>query len=293
MEETAETAEYGVSTGTFDGVHRGHQLLLTSLREASEAKGLSPLILTFDRHPLEVIAPERAPKLIMASEERDDIIRGLGVNVEEISFTEELRRLSAREWLDRLRREYGAGIVVLGYDNRFGSDGRSLSWDDYRRTAADLGLDFLQAPEIPGISSSAIRRAIAEGNIQGANEMLGRDWTLSGTVEQGRKVGRRIGFRTANLSVDPSLLLPATGVYATEAMLPDGSSWRALTNVGVRPTFSDPDTVSVETHIPGIDADLYGKPLRLTFLRRIRPERRFDSPEALKAQIAEDLSEIM
>lgn len=289
MSASKESEGSLITTGTFDGVHRGHQLVLEKLIEKSRARGLRPVVVTFDRHPLAEIDPRRAPHILTRPDERDRRLRNLGVEVVEIPFTEEMRRLTATQWMSLLRKRYQARALLLGYDNTFGCDGTDLDICDYITMASALGIDIIEAPILPGVSSSAIRKALAAGKIDEANEMLGYSWSITGAVVHGRGVGRNLGFRTANICVDPRLQLPLPGVYATAVTLPAGDELPAVTNIGTRPTFSDSGAVSIETHIPGYDGDLYGKLLTLRPLRRIRGEKHFDTIRELREQIAADI----
>lgn len=279
-----------VTTGTFDGLHRGHRLLLESLRMEGERRGWKPVVVTFDRHPLAMINPARAPHILMLPGERDARLRDLGFEVAEVHFDEEMRRLTAEAWMRRLRDEYGAKGVMLGYDNTFGSDGTDLGIRDYEELGRGMGIEVLSCGVEPGVSSSDIRRALAAGDIAGANAMLSYDWTLRGNVVHGREMGRDIGFRTANLSVDPRLQLPGRGVYATMVTMPDGTELPAVTNIGMRPTFGEQGPVSVETHIPGFAGDLYGAELCIRPVTKIRDEERFKTIGDLRLGIERDVA---
>lgn len=282
-----------VTTGTFDGIHRGHVELLQTLVSEARSHGGEPVAVTFDRHPLAVIAPARAPHMLMLPEDRNVRLREFGVKVVELHFDEAMRSMTAGEWMSLLHDRYDADTLVLGYDNTFGCDGVDLSLRDYEILGQRNGLKVLTAPMVPGVSSSSIRKALATGDIEGANAMLGYDWALDGPVVQGRRMGRYIGFRTANLAVDPRLQLPAPGVYATEVTMPDGSLMTGVTNIGVRPTFDDNGSVSVETHIPGYEGNLYGSRITVRPVRRLRDEVRFDTVPSLKEQIAKDVNEAL
>lgn len=282
-----------VTTGTFDGIHRGHVELLQTLVSEARSHGGEPVAVTFDRHPLAVIAPARAPHMLMLPGARNARLREYGVKVVELHFDEAMRSMTAGEWMSLLHDRYDADTLVLGYDNTFGCDGVDLSLRDYEILGQRNGLKVLTAPMVPGVSSSAIRKALATGDIEGANAMLGYDWALDGPVVQGRRMGRYIGFRTANLAVDPRLQLPAPGVYATEVTMPDGSLRTGVTNIGVRPTFDDNGSVSVETHIPGYEGNLYGSRITVRPVRRLRDEVRFDTVPSLKEQIAKDVNEAL
>lgn len=277
-----------VTVGTFDGLHRGHREVIATLEETAVRLSLSPLLITFANHPLDVVAPTRAPKLLMTPEEKEEALALLPVCSEMRRFDRALCSLTARQWLERLRHEYGARAIVVGYDNTFGSDGRTLTRGQLRSIADDLGLQWVDPPVLEGISSSHIRRTVAGGLLPEAAAMLGRPYAIHGLVLPGKQLGRRIGFPTANLSVAPCKLLPAPGVYAADAELPGGSVRRAVINIGCRPTVDDGNDLSVEAHIIGYSGDLYGKTLTLRLLQRLRDERKFRNLEELKAAIAAD-----
>lgn len=279
-----------ITVGTFDGLHRGHIAVLSSLRDESARGGLRPVVVTFPNHPLDIIAPERAPKQVMSPEEKSERLRQYGVEIIMQPFTREMMGQSARDWMRHLRDDLHARLIVIGYDNTFGSDGRSLSSDDYRAIGHDLGLEVIIPPVVEGCSSSAVRRAVKEGNIEEANNILGYPFTLSGRVIKGDQIGRTIGFPTANLQLpDPDRqLLPPFGAYVARAILPDGRSFGAITNIGVRPSVTSDPRLRIETHILDFCEDLYGQGLSIQLLRMLRRECRFPSIEALKEAIARD-----
>lgn len=281
--------ESAVTTGTFDGVHPGHREVVRHLLEIGDRRGLRPVAVTFDRHPLQVISPERAPKMICTPDERDSMLRDLGVEVRRVTFDEDLRRLTARSWLERLRDSLGMRLLVTGYDHTFGSDGLGMSLADYRRLGVETGVDIEPAPLVEGFSSSAIRRAVATGDMTEAKRLLGRPFTLSGSVIEGKRLGRTIGYPTANLLTAPGLQLPRHGVYAAMAILDDGRRFPAVVNVGTRPTVTPGGAISIEAHLSGLHEDIYGKKLTLGFIARLRDERRFPSLDSLQLQIAADL----
>jgi len=253
--------------------------------------GLRPLVVTFDRHPLEIVAPERVPGLIMDVGTRDEILRELGMKVLRVEFTEALRRKTAAEWMRELAVEHGARVVVLGYDNTFGSDGRAMTYEDYRRTGESLGIAVEVARSVDGCSSSAVRHAVADGDMDKAAWILGRPFMLKGIVAHGRELGRTIGAPTANVVVPERQLLPAVGVYAACVVIPDGDEFPAVVNVGRCPTVTENGPITVEVHILDYDGNLYGCNLAVAFLRRLRGERKFDSLDALRGQIALDIEE--
>ncbi len=277
-----------VTTGTFDGVHKGHREVLDFMKERGAALGLSPAVVTFDRHPLEVISPERAPKLLMTPDDRDAALSSLGVEVVRLAFDESLRRLTAAQWLRRMHRA-GVEEVVVGYDNTFGCDGRSLRMEDYFRLGRAEGIAVEEAPLLPGVSSTLVRDALAQGRVEDAARMLGRPYVLTGTVVHGRHLGHKLGFPTANVDCGSRLAIPAPGVYAADVVLPYGALRKAVVNIGSRPTVDNGSDISVEAHIPGFSGDLYGKTVSLRFLRRLRDEHRFGSLDELQAAIRADI----
>lgn len=280
-----------VTTGTFDGVHKGHRKVLDFMKERGAALGLSPAVVTFDRHPLEVISPERAPKLLMSPDDRDAALSSLGVEVVRLAFDESLRRLTAAQWLRRMHRA-GVEEVVVGYDNTFGCDGRSLRMEDYFRLGSDEGMAVEEAPLLPGVSSTLVRDALARGRVEEAARMLGRPYVLTGTVVHGRHLGHKLGFPTANVDCGSRLAIPTHGVYAADVVLPYGSLRKAVVNIGSRPTVDNGSDISVEAHILGFSGDLYGKTVSLRFLRRLRDEHRFGSLDELQAAIRADIESL-
>lgn len=284
-----------VTVGTFDGVHRGHLAVIGTLAREGAARGLSPLLMTFSNHPLEVVAPDRVPQMLMTAEEKREALCSTGIETVMLAFDRALCALTARQWMLRLRDEYAMGCMVVGYDNTFGSDGRGLERPSFLKLGEDLGIAMIQAPELPGISSSAIRRALAEGDIAAANEMLGYRYTLAGEVMHGRHIGTALGFPTANISLPAVKALPLAGVYAAVASgLPDGKAHPAVVNIGRRPTVEADGKIVPEAHIIAYEGgDLYGRQLQLSLVKRIRAEKRFDSLDSLKSAIAADVATAM
>lgn len=283
-----------VTVGTFDGVHRGHRMVLDMLKEEACRRGLQPMAMTFDRHPLDLICPERSPGNLLTTRRKEFLIRKEGVEPIVMTFNEHLRYMRAYEWLSFIYRKYDVRMLVIGYDNTFGCDGLDLTLHDMKTMGEAIGIEIMEAPEVAGVSSSRIRKSVRSGDIAAAMEMLGRRPEVEGTVIAGFHVGTDIGFPTANLQPVRGAVLPPGGVYVADAYIDDDSeAHRAMVNIGVRPTFQGTDKSSdhptVEAHIIGIDnAPLYGHRLRLEFLHRIRDERRFHSVDALKAQLEAD-----
>lgn len=279
--------------GTFDGVHLGHIAVLHKLKEEADNRGLTPIAITFDRHPLALIDPQRAPKAITSIPKKEELILRSGVLPIVIPFDEELRATSAEDWMLRLKREHDVRMLVVGYDTTFGCDGIAYSISDYKRLGERLGIEVIEAPFVPGISSSAIRKAIANGEIKEANDMLGRHFSLSGIVVAGNRLGRTIGYPTANIMPSPGIVVPANGVYAVKITLPNGKKRDAMVNIGVRPTIRRGNEKTVEAHIIDWNGDLYGKSVTLTFYSRLRDEIAFKSIDALRKQLDADRLEVM
>lgn len=280
-----------MTIGTFDGVHLGHMAVLECLRREGARLGLRPVAVTFDRHPLELVAPERAPGLIIDPDRRDAMLRDAGVEVMRVPFTEQVRDMLCRDWLVRLRNELGMQALVIGYDNTFGSDGRSMSRHDYEQLGAELGMKVFTAPYVEGCSSSAVRKFLREGDVEQAAALLGRPYTLEGIVTQGSHIGRTIGVPTANLDLNRQLLVPAHGVYAATVTAEDGGSRDAVVNIGVNPTVSERKELRVEAHLLDFAGNLYDKRLRVSFLKRMRDERRFGSLDELKQVLHYDIEQ--
>lgn len=286
------------TVGTFDGVHRGHQLVIGELMRLAGQLDAQPLIITFDRHPLQLIAPHRAPKRIMTVEEELNALSQTGAQIILLHFDEQLRKKTALQWLQDMKERYGITTLLMGYDNTFGSDGRHLTPEQYIELGKTLDIQILQAPVADNISSTAVRHALRDGDVATAADMLGRNYELTGEVVHGDAIGRTIGRPTANISVDPSLQLPADGVYAalaypSESAAPSSivprpsSPLKAIVNIGKRPTFQGQDR-RIEANILDFSGDLYGKILTLSFITRLRGEKSFPTIEALKQQLALD-----
>lgn len=273
--------------GMFDGVHRGHRYLLWQLRREGAARDLEPMALTFSNHPLELIAPDRAPALLTPPDEKRRLIEAEGIRAEVLPFDGTLRHTSAADFLCMLRHRYGVTALVLGFNNRFGHNAPH-DFEAYRALGLQQGVEIIPADEFSDggrkISSTEIRNLIKAGDVEVAAGLLGRPYRMYGIVEHGKQLGRQIGFPTANLRLsDPRQLLPAGGVYATTAM-----EHPAMTNIGSRPTVDSDGHPTIETHIIGCSADLYDRKLTIEFRRRLRDERRFPSLDALKAQLVAD-----
>lgn len=275
------------ATGFFDGVHLGHRDVIETLLRSASERGEQSLILTFWPHPRTVLRDgARELRLLSSQEEKLQRLRSLGVDrVEVIPFSREFASLTASEYLDLLVRDYGVTSLVLGYDNRFGSD--RLSTADISELARSRGLQvMLVSPRSSDvvISSTEIRKALAEGLVSKASEMLGYDYTLEGVVVSGNMMGRTIGFPTANLKLrEPLKCLPAPGAYVSVVQV-DGREFTGMTNID--------HNSKIETHILDFSEDIYGFDMRVVFVDRLRDELHFNSFEELKAQLTLDLAEV-
>ena len=285
--------------GFFDGVHIGHCHLINMLKQVARERGVESCVITFDRHPRQVVQPEWCPEMLTTLEEKTQLLEATGIDrCEVLHFDREMANQSAHDFmLHTLKEKLGVSILVTGYDNRFGHN-RSEGFEDYVRYGKEIGIEVIKGEELTdgsnNVSSSSIRRMLKEGRIEDATRCLGREYQLTGTVVGGEHIGRTIGFPTANIRPDDSSkLIPANGVYAVDVWSQAGdiNRERAMLNIGTRPTFNGTAT-TIEVHIPHFAGNLYGSTLRIAFLRKIREERKFDSPEALVEQLNKDLRNI-
>lgn len=285
--------------GFFDGVHIGHCHLINMLKKVARERGVEACVITFDRHPRQVVQPEWCPEMLTTLEEKTQLLEAAGIDrCEVLHFDREMANQSAHDFmLHTLKEKLGVSILVTGYDNRFGHN-RSEGFEDYVRYGKEIGIEVIKGEELTdgsnNVSSSSIRRMLKEGRIEDATRCLGREYQLTGTVVGGEHIGRTIGFPTANIRPDDSSkLIPANGVYAVDVWSQAGdiNRERAMLNIGTRPTFNGTAT-TIEVHIPHFAGNLYGSTLSIAFLRKIREERKFDSPEALVEQLNKDLNNI-
>lgn len=283
--------------GFFDGVHRGHRFLLEQVKEEAAGKGLCPSVITFPTHPRQVLQPDFHPQLLSTPAEKLHLLEEAGIaNCILLPFTAELSRLSAKEFMLLLRTDYNVRTLVIGYDHRFGHN-RLESFEDYVRYGQELDIDIVQAraytQENAKVSSSAIREQLSQGEVHTASRLLGYPYPLEGTVTDGYRVGRKIGFPTANLRVDhPFKLVPAEGVYAVKVEV-EGQQQLGMLNIGHRPTLNNGADRSIEVHILDFAGDIYRQNIRIEFLRFLRPETKFASIEELISQIEKDKEAIL
>lgn len=284
-----------VTTGTFDGVHLGHRKILAQLNAAAQQCGGESVLLTFSPHPRIVLQPDLDLKLINSQAEKIDRLKLSGLQHLIIHpFTKAFSRTTSLEFVRNiLVNGLGASKLVIGYDHHFGRN-REGSFEHLKEFGPIYGfsVEEIAAQDIDAVtvSSTKIREAIGSGAIAQANEYLGYRFPLSGKVVPGEKLGQKIGFPTANIRVeDPYKIIPAHGVYAVEAALPaEGKQGlQGMCNIGLRPTFGG-RFKTIEVHLFDFDEDLYGKGLHLDFVERLRAEKRFSGPEALRNQLQKD-----
>ena len=345
--------------GMFDGVHKGHRFVLGQVCDYAKAQRLASMVITFDQHPREVVQTDWKPQLLTTFEERMRLLAETGIDYcVVLPFTQEMAALSAGDFMQLMAHRLGVRVLMIGYDNRFGHN-RHDTFEDYVRYGEEIGMEVKNLPPmspsmtvanaprstlhspLSNISSSVIRRLLAEGDVREAAKCLTYPYSITGTVVKGEHIGTALGFPTANLQPDdPRKLIPAAGVYAVEVIIggqpplpllakegnsrlstpllakegnsrlstpllakegdsrlstpllvKEGQGWLAMMNIGTRPTFGEhPQTL--EVHILDYEGDLYGQEITVSFIERLREERRFENEEELKAQLREDRKRI-
>ena len=282
-----------VATGFFDGVHVGHRLVIGQLVAAAAARGDESMVITFWPHPRNVLQKEaRSLRLLTTLAQKKQMLHELGVDrVEVLSFTKDFSAMTMEEYLRQIMKEYGATAILLGYDNRIGCD--AADSDQVARMAERLGLEVIRTEMVPSeagvaVSSTKIRERLEAGDIKEASKMLGYDYSMHGVVVSGNRLGRTIGFPTANMQLyEPLKLVPGNGVYFVKVNVLDRVFY-GMCNIGLRPTVGAGNARTIETNIFGFDEDIYGLDIEITFVSRIREERKFDSLEELKHQLEAD-----
>ena len=281
---------YVATIGFFDGVHRGHQYLVSQVCELAHSLSCPSLIITFDRHPRQVLQSDYKPQLLSTLSEKKALLNSCGIDrLEVLPFTEEMSRLTALSFMQQvLSTQLNVKTLVMGYDHRFGCDGGMFS--DYAEWGKQTGIDVIQAHELEGekVSSSRIRCFLAEGDVKQANRLLGYSYSLQGFVVSGHQVGRHIGFPTANVEVQKEKLLPACGVYAVRVKVEKDNTYDGMLCIGHRPMLRNGDDISVEANLFDFNGDLYGKQVTLSLVDRLRDEQPFSSVQALQQQLEQD-----
>lgn len=280
--------------GTFDGVHRGHRSVLGVLTDFAKGQGMEAIAITFNQHPLALIDPSRIPNELTPLWKKKKLLAEAGALPHVLDFDEPLRATTAAQWMKKLKDDFGVKALVIGYDNTFGCDGVNLSIEDYKKLGEKEGIDILTAEEVKGVSSSAIRKAIAAGDVESARKMLGRPYSITAKVEKGNNLGHTLGFPTANINIPEGQAIPKTGVYAAIVKtLDDGVKHPAMVNIGVRPTVMRGDDMVIEAHLINWQGNLYDKEITVRFLQRLRDEKKFESIEALRQQLDSDRRETL
>jgi len=283
-----------VTIGNFDGVHRGHQYLSRFVIERARALNLSPGVVTLYPDPVRVLRPQDNMTYLTSLEERLELLHALGLEfVAPLTFTSELAELSPRDFLTMLREELDLKLLIMGPDNAFGRN-REATPENVAKLGEEMGFTVEVLPQPlqeadRAVSATAIRNALADGDLDTVTHQLGRYYSIRGPVVHGLERGRLMDFPTANVGVTADRALPALGIYATRAYLGE-TSYPSATSVGTNPTFgAGPRTV--ETFIMDFDGDIYDRNLRVEFVAYLRPEKRFEGMDALKAQIAQDVAD--
>ncbi len=289
-----------VTIGVYDGVHLGHQAIIAATQDEARRRGIATAVVTFDRHPATILRPESAPALLTTLDQKLELLELVGVDcVYVVHFDEARSKEAPEDFVNEVLVDcLGAKAIVVGEDFHFGHQ-RQGNVDLLRRMGAEHGFDvtglsLLQRSEddiSEPVSSTAIRRVLAGGDVTAAAKMLGRLYELRGTVVQGDQRGRLLGFPTANIPVSTTMAIPADAVYAGWYIRPDGARYPSAINLGRRPTFYEhADTSVLEAHLLDFDGDLYDEPARVEFVELLRSEMRFDGVEALIAQLKVDVA---
>ena len=280
-----------LALGNFDGLHRGHLKIIERVRRGAAEHGGTPMAMTFDPHPSRVVRPDKAPTLLMTKEQRLEALEHAGIKaVAVVRFTTELSQWDPEMFVRTVLVEWlRVSEVWVGANFLFGHD-RGGNFSTLRTLGQRYGfradkIDPVRYKEFV-VSSTRVRRLVAEGRMDEAGALLGHQYYIDGVVVEGKRRGRELGFPTANLKTDNELL-PPNGVYATTTTI-DGIVHPSISNIGLRPTFGDTTKTMIEAYVMGFDGDLYGRPVRLGFVQRLRDERKFEDVDALRAQMDAD-----
>ena len=294
IHDTQAITEQGVmaTIGFFDGVHLGHRFLIDEVKAAAAKRGLPSAVITFPTHPRAVLQQAYQPRLLNSFADKLRLLATTGVDYcIVLDFTEALSQLSAEAFLQILATEWRVKGLVIGYDHRFGHD-RQDGFEQYVQYGQRWGIEVLKAAAFDAghttVSSSEIRRLVQEGHVERAAQLLTYAYHISGRIVSGYKVGRTLGFPTANIQPDdPMQLLPGIGVYAVWVEVA-GQRYKGMLYIGSRPTLDNGTQLSIEVHILHFSGDIYNDPIRVSFARFVRGDEKFDSLEALKAQLMRD-----
>jgi riboflavin kinase/FMN adenylyltransferase len=282
-----------LTIGVFDGVHLGHKYLISQLKEHARQQNLLAGVVTFSQHPQEVLSPQTKLPFLTDLAERTKLLKNEGVDtIITLPFTPELAQLSAQEFVSLLKKHLRMRGIVIGPDFALGRN-REGNANTLRTLGQDMNFSVTIVPPIvindEVASSTAIRKALTDGDMKKVHQLIGRPFSLHGRVTTGAGRGVELGFRTTNLDIDPEQALPADGVYATWAYVND-KAYQSVTNIGKCPTFGYNER-TVEVYILNYDSDLYEHELKIDIIERLRDEKRFDTAEELRKQIIEDVNQ--
>lgn len=280
--------------GFFDGVHRGHRFLINNVVKEAASRGLLSTVVTFDRHPRQVLGSDFQPRLLSTNEEKMLLLSKTGVErCVMLPFSEQMAQMTACDFMKKILHDrLGVQVLIIGYDNRFGHN-RSEGFDDYVRYGREMGIEVMSAQSFLlhgiNVSSSVIRSFLQEGEIEMAENCLGYPYFFTGKVVKGFRVGHELGFPTANIEQDNMLkMIPSPGVYAVKVRIEGTVELKhAMMNIGTRPTFNGTQQ-TLEVHILNFNDDIYGKMISVAFVHKLRNERQFPSKEALSEQLVKD-----
>ncbi len=280
--------------GFFDGVHRGHRFLINNVVKEAASRGLLSTVVTFDRHPRQVLGSDFQPRLLSTNEEKMLLLSKTGVErCVMLPFSEQMAQMTACDFMKKILRDrLGVQVLIIGYDNRFGHN-RSEGFDDYVHYGREMGIEVMSAQSFLlhgiNVSSSVIRSFLQEGEIEMAENCLGYPYFFTGKVVKGFRVGHELGFPTANIEQDNMLkMIPSPGVYAVKVRIEGTVELKhAMMNIGTRPTFNGTQQ-TLEVHILNFNDDIYGKMISVAFVHKLRNERQFPSKEALSEQLVKD-----
>ncbi|HAA65720.1 MAG TPA: bifunctional riboflavin kinase/FAD synthetase [Acidimicrobiaceae bacterium] len=289
-----------VTVGEYDGVHRGHRTVISEMHRMAAERGCATSVVTFDRHPATIVRPESAPLLLCDLDHKLELLAETGVDYTlVVEFTPEQAEVPAEMFARQVLVDcLQARAVVVGADFHFGQ-GRRGNVETLGAVGEEFGYEVVGLPlvkQLTGegevISSTSIRAALSEGDVEKAHRLLGRPFEVRGVVTPGDRRGRTIGFPTANIPTTPDLQVPADGVYAAWYVRDDGAQYPAAVNIGKRPTFyDDAERSLIEAHLIGFRGDLYGESAKVRFVRRLRGEKKFDGIDSLKQQLVKDVAD--
>ncbi|MGB4340389.1 MAG: riboflavin biosynthesis protein RibF [Dysgonamonadaceae bacterium] len=284
--------------GFFDGVHIGHRYLINQVKAKAKQLNLPAAVITFPEHPRKVLQQDYQPKLLCGYEEKLEQLETTGIDYcVSMPFTVELATLTAKEFMEKaLKEKINVHTLIVGHDHRFGHN-REEGFPEYVKYGNELGIDVMQATELRfedrHVSSSRIRRLLAEGKIKLANKLLSYNYKFSGKIIEGYKVGRTIGFPTANIQAwEKYKVIPALGVYAVFVRF-ENEIYKGMLYIGTRPTLHNNNEISMEVNIFDFEGDLYNRSLTVEFVDFIRPDKKFDSIKSLVEQIRQDKITVM